>query len=358
MDRTLRQSLTRITRPVLLGGVFAAGLGGVFIAPTSATPTTGVPAAVHQASGKDSAKLVDDFLHYLLIAKPDLAEASGRALFDSGITNEELAETISENDLGDKVERAIQRGRGMAGVGPMVTSFEERLEEGRLGLARSQDRVREAIDMLTGTMRAQMLGKRRLVEAGEYAVPELLRVLVKGNNPQLELAVTGVLSDIKRQAVLPLCAALPELPPSVQVKVCRILATIGWPTAIPYLLETMQATRATKDVKDAAMQAFRRLGGTSTDASSAFAALSRKFFDEEQSLIAYPGDATNIVWSYGPHSGLVPTLVPTNIYAQVMAMQTARKSLDYQSDNRTALALFVAADLRRENQLGADQTDP
>ena len=102
----------------------------------------------------------------------------------------------------------------------------------------------------------------------------------------------------------------------------------------------------------------RRLGGTSTDVSAAFTALGRKFFSQEQSLIAYPADPANMVWSYGPHSGLVQTPVPTSIFCQVMAMRNARTALAADPSNRMALAVFVAADLRRENQIGAGETDP
>ncbi len=356
MDRTFRTSTTTsLVRAFAIGGALltgfeAAGLGSTVFA--AETPVA------QDAAQADRVRMVGDFLHYVLIAKPDLAEAAGQKLFASGITDGELADIVSENDLGDKVERSLRRGRGMAGVGPMVTEFEQRLESGRLDLARDQDRIKEAIGMLDGSLRAQMMGKRRLIEAGEYAIPQLLDVIVSGRDPQLEIRVTSVIEEIKRQAVLPLCAALPEVSPSVQVKVCRMLSNIGWPTAIPTLLDVATTRGTTPEVKDAAMTAFRRLGGTSTDVSFAYTALAKKFFDEEQSLVAYPGDPANMVWSYGPHSGLVQTPVATSIFCQVMAMRNARAALVADSSNRTALAVYVASDLRRENQMGVNESDP
>ena len=355
MDRTFRRFLAQSARPTLLGGILVAT--AIILVPASSA-VGGTISSAQDAEAKDPAKLVEDFLHYVLIAKPDLAEATGQALFDSGITDEQLADIVSERDLDEKVNRALQRGRGMAGVGSMVTKFERRLEDGRLSLSRNQDRIREAVQMLKGTMRAKMLGTRRLVEAGEFAVPQLLEIISKGNDPELELAVTKVLEEIKRQAVLPLCAALDGLSPEVQVKVVRILGSIGWPTAIPYLLDVSKKASTTSEVRQVAMQTFRRLGGTSTDAAAAYGALARKFFNEEQSLVAYPSDPTNIVWTYGAHSGLVATPVPTDIFSQVMAMATAKRALELQPDDRIALSLFVAADLRRENQLGSGQVDP
>lgn len=348
MDRTPRSTATGLLHALAVGGAVAVAL----------VPAGSLLAAAPAVQDADRTRMVDDFLHYVLIAKPDLAEAAGRTLFDSGVTDAELADIVREGQLTDKVERALSRGRGMAEVGPMVMRFETSLEQGRLDLARDQDRIREAIDMLDGPLRGQLMARNRLVEAGEYAVPQLLQTLITSGDPQMELQVTEVLAEIKRQAVLPLCAALPDLSPDVQSKVCRILAGIGWPTAIPYLLDLATARDTSPEVRDAAMNAFRRLGGTSTDVSAAFTALARKFFDGEQSLIAYPGDPENMVWTYGVHSGLAPIPVPTSIYTQVMAMRSARTALEADPANRMALATFVAADLRRENQLGTDEVDP
>jgi hypothetical protein len=252
MDRTFRTSNTSFIRAVAIGSLLIIGLD----AANRVEPAFASSPALQDGNDADQTRLVGDFLHYVLIAKPDLAEAAGRQLFESGITYAQLAELVSENDLGDKVDRSLSRGRGMAGVGPMVTEFEKRLEEGRLELARNQDRIQEAIGMLNGSLRAQMMGKRRLIEAGEYAVPQLLDVLVASKDPEVEIRVIEVIEEIKRQAVLPLCAALPELSATVQTKVCRMLSKIGWPTAIPYLLKVATSRQSTPEVKDAAMTAF------------------------------------------------------------------------------------------------------
>ncbi len=354
MARNSRTTSDGLLRTLAVGGVVLAGSIPANALAATAPSTLVAP----QDDSSNAGQLVEDFLHYLLIAKPDLAEAAATKLFDSGTTNAEIAEIVREKGLGDKVERAISRGRGMAGVGPMVTRFENALENGRFDLARNQDRIQEAIGMLDGSLRSQLMARRRLVEAGEYAVPALLQTLITTKSPEIELRVTEVLEEIKRQAVLPLCAALPELSPDVQAKVCRILSSIGWPTAIPFLLDLAADRKTTPEVRDAANSAFRRLGGTSTDLSAAYTALARKFFEQDRSLVAYPSDPSNSVWSYGPHSGLVPTPVPTSIFSQVMAMRCARAALDAEASNRMALATFVAADLRRENQLGDGETDP
>ena len=78
-------------------------------------------------------------------------------------------------------------------------------------------------------------------------------------------------------------------------------------------------------VRDAAERAFRRVGGVNGGLSSAFTKLAKQYFNESESLIAYPFDDLNNVWSYG-FVGLEPTPVPTTIFAEIMAMRMASKA--------------------------------
>ena len=183
MDRTPRSSAAGLLHALAVGGALAVAL----------VPAGSLLAAAPVVQDAYRTRMVDDFLHYVLIAKPDLAEAAGRKLFDSGVTDAELADIVREGQLEGKVERALSRGRGMADVGPMVMRFETSLEQGRMDLARDQDRIREAIEMLDGPLRGQLMARNRLVEAGEYAVPQLLQTLIVTRDPQTEIRVTEIL---------------------------------------------------------------------------------------------------------------------------------------------------------------------
>jgi hypothetical protein len=309
-------------------------------------------------SAKDPTTLMEDFLHYVRIAKPDLAEAAGNALMDSGVSDTDLAMIVYDNNLEDKLVSVLQRGRRMEGVSDLVAAIETRVEKGRIELARNPERVREAVKMLTGTLRQKMLAKDRLLAAGEYAVPALLEPVINGKDPQLEVACTAVIEEIKRQAVFPLCAALGAVDVNGQRKICNMLGAIGYPAAEPFLLQLAQADSTPDTVKASAMAAFKRLGGTSTSVSSQFTALGRRFFDGQMSLVAWPGEALNNIWHYDTYAGLTPTSVPTPIYGDVMAMTMARTALGYDKGSRQALALFVAGDLRRQNDLPDGASDP
>lgn len=303
-------------------------------------------------------RLLEDFLHYLRIAKPDMAAASAQSLFDTGISDAELAEIVDDRGLDVRVEEVLRVSRGMEGAEDLVAQFEARLESGRKDLARDPERIRKAVEMLSGTRRQQMLAQGRLMEAGEYAVPELLRQVVESKDPSVELAASDMLIAIRRQAVTPLGEALPLLDPTSQRKVSNILGSIGWPHAGPYLLALALDESAPADVRQAAMENFRRVGGTMDNLSDQLTQLALRYFDNEQSLIAFPGEATNNLWSWDSFVGLVPQPVPTPIFGDVMAMRLTREALALNPDNAQALAIFVAANLQRENNLPAEATDP
>ena len=114
MDRTFRTSTsTSLVRALAIGGVLLTGFEATGFGSTAFAAETPV---AQDAAEADRVRMVGDFLHYVLIAKPDLAEAAGQKLFASGITDAELADVVSEGDLDDKVERSLRRGRGFAGL--------------------------------------------------------------------------------------------------------------------------------------------------------------------------------------------------------------------------------------------------
>ena len=306
--------------------------------------------AIEPLDPKESAaqaRLLDLTLHYVLIGKPELALSNIQSLYDTGITDAQIALLVDEHGLREKLERSLPRGRNMQGVSEEFAGLEIRWIAGQRALARDPARIAAAIGNLGGSMRQQMMARGQLMAAGEYAVPALLRAVLEGKSPQVASSARSMLVEMKRLAVVPLGTALPALDAAGQRKVCEILSEIGWPTAEPFLLRLANSASAPADVRDAAMRAYRRLGGTSNDVASQFAALARRYFERTPTLIPYPNDPTNNVWAYDTYAGLTPITVPTPIFADLMGMLLAREALRADPSSRLALATYVACDLRR-----------
>jgi hypothetical protein len=323
------------------------------------------PATVASASVQPDQRLRDleSFIHFVIVGRGDLAAAAGQSLLESGVTPAQLAGLVDENDLGGRLDAALIGGRRLQGAEPIVGALAVMVEQGRLDLATNPDRIAEAIELLRGTVRGRIMGRDRLERAGEFAVRPLLEIIVRGDDPALVAEAEAILVErIRGGAVLPICAALPGLDPASQERACLILASIGDPTAraaLPFLAELASAPSTSGPTREIAQLAAARIGGRADNAAARFTALADRFFRGDESLVTLPpGQSVATVdrisvWTYDAFAGLAPVPVPTAIWFDVMAMRMARRALELEPEDRQALALFVAADLRRDLAISA-----
>jgi len=315
-------------------------------------------AVAQQAKPED---LLNDFVFYSNTANPELAAASAEALLESGLSDAELATLLDEVSTisAERFQKAMMFAQRNAMTQSVSMELDRRIETGRRDLARNADRINEAIRMLTTNLRAQRLAEGRLIAAGEYAVPSLLREIATGRDEALKLKCQETLVKIGKQAVTPLAEVVMYLDPVSQRIVCDILGEIGYPHAAPQLLEVSMDESVDGPVRDAARRAFRRVGGMeNASLSELYANVGMQYFNEASSLVAWPNEDRNIVWSATPDAGLEATSVPTSIFGEVMAMRRSTHALTIDARNRTALGLFVAANLKRENDLPEGADDP
>jgi CheY-like chemotaxis protein len=304
-------------------------------------------------------ELLDDFTHYSLIANVELAAASAQALIDSGISNADLATLLDEGKVTVKrFDDAVARAHMIPELEPIASDLARRVEMGRLDLARDPKRIDQAIGMLNGTLRAKTIAKTRLIAAKEYAVPALLRVITEGRDEQLKLEAQNMLVSIGGPAVGPLCEAVTHLTGVSQRTICDVLGMIKYPNAAPFLKEVSMDPSVDAPNREAAARAFRAVGGVDASLSMLYSDLARQYFDGHESLVCFPNESTNNVWSYSNITGLSPMPVLTAIYNEVMAMRIASRALKSDPANTNAIDVFVAADLKRENDLPQGASDP
>lgn len=305
---------------------------------------------------------LDNFVHYTLVVRPDLARSYAQQLLDSGISDADLVLLLDEGRVTpERFDSAMSRAQFIPELEDIAAELSIRMEQGRLDLARDGDRIEEAVQMLIGTQRQRILAERRLREAGEYAVPELLRQIVEGRDHRIRRASETMIRQIGRLAVTPLSVALAELgDPAAQRIVCDILGDIGYPHALPFLVEFSRHNGLPNTVRDAANRAIRRLNvpGVSDSPAELYTWLARQYFHDASSLIAYPDEQSNNVWRYDEFIGLTPVAVRTEIFGRIMAMKQSSRALSFDPNHRESLSIFVAANLKRENDLPDGATDP
>ena len=301
------------------------------------------------------------FIHYTLVAKPDLAAGHAQKLLESGITDAELADIadqLSPNDL-RRLADALDRGQRVEAEREIAGQLAQHIEQGRLDLARDPKRIEEAIQMLLGPERARHLGEQRLVAAGEYAVPALLKRIVEDPSEQAKIRCHQVMVKIGAPAVTPLGEALIHLGDrDGQRRICTMLSEINRPHAQPYLLAVANDGGADPATREAAERAYNSVGGTTNDLPGDWTAVSAEYFRGVQSLLPNPQDAQQNIWAFNEFVGLTATQVPTPIYHDVMSMRLASRAIALDPKRSDAISLFVASNLNRENSLPQGAADP
>ncbi|MDP7008969.1 MAG: hypothetical protein QGI78_05295 [Phycisphaerales bacterium] len=312
--------------------------------------------AISRAQDADTEALVDDFVHYALIANVDLAEANAIALLRSELSDEALYELVNETkQRQDRFDRAIGWALYVDRLQPLAAELEARVETGRIQLIRDAAQLAEAIDLLSGTTRQRLLAEERLNAAGEYAVPPLLRRMFENPDARTTRMVSKMLADIGGDAVLPLTVALPHLNGETQVVVCRVLGQIGYAHAAPALLSLAQNTDASPAAAQAAAAALHEIGiSVDSNLSTLQTVVAGQFFDGQVSVMPLAIAGVNNFWVWDDMYGLETRDVPESIFDDVMAMYFAAAALSNDSKNEPAMSMFVASNLRRARELGRD----
>jgi len=326
--------------------------------------TTSTSLVVAQDMNQDQSQaskpidMLNDFIHFVLVARPDLADGSIQALLNSGISDADLYRLADEVDQ-DRFNDALLRAMRMDALADSAGELSVHIRRGRQDVARDPDEIAKNIKFLTGSARARMMAREALQAAGEYAVPQLLHVITAPGPQTLKTESQLMLVRIGRQAVTPLSVALPMLDTASQERICRILGDLKYQHAIPALHQLASNPGTLPRVATAAMDAYERLGGDpdATDVSL-WLNIAEKYWTEEPSLTAWKGEELANVWSYDIQSGLMSTPVSSKIFDEVMAMRACRSALADDSNSQEGLALWIASNFRRSDQLPSGMTDP
>ncbi len=311
-----------------------------------------------QAVPATDADRLRDFIHYTKIARYDAAELMGQQLLASGMSPEAFADLVEVSGeslrFAEAVGLAMRAEGGETELEATAGALQRLFERGRLNKARAPAEVERNIALLTGGLQGRFLAQQRLVTAGEYAMPQLLEALLDGNNPQLQAAVQRLMIDMGRQAVMPLCAALPHLQPSEQELVVQVLGQLKYGTSAPFVMELMAGTKSPA-VAAACRRALDAVGGSlgALDAASLYEWLGEVYYGERAEVTSFPGEEHQLLWSYlpgAPKTPLIATAIRTEVYHEAMAMRMAEKSLALRGDNADALALWVASNFKRQNE--------
>ncbi|RMD60473.1 MAG: HEAT repeat domain-containing protein [Planctomycetota bacterium] len=313
------------------------------------------------ASEVSNEQLLADFLHYVLIRKDELAVANANALLQRGLSPIEFVGLVEDSRDGvQRFEDVVRRAMATPSLESAAAALWSLYEQGKRARSRDPEEIARNIAMLDGPARGRLLARERLKAAREYAAPQLLQVLQTKPNPLLETEVKRLLRDMGADAVAPLTAALLHVDPQTQIAIAQVLGGIASEAALPYLHELLQ-TASMEEVRGAARLAIRMIAGPRSQAmslSDRYTALAERYYQEQRSLMRFPGEDHQLLWTFNPSYGLFPVPVRTEVFHEMRAMEIAQHAIELDPSNDQAVSLWIASNLRREIQTPAGWTNP
>ncbi len=316
----------------------------------------GLMAAIDQ--GRKQKALAEDGWHYAAIGRFDLAKANLESLIKQDPDPVAVLEMAAVNP---NREAILVQLLDRPDIGPAAADMLKLLKEGRFRLRTNPQQIVANIQKLAGSAREQISAVEQLKQSGEWAVPFMVDVLTDPGQKLLHTHVISALQEIGKPAVTPLGVSLSMNNNAVKVFIIRALGRIGYPHAIPYLEQLVEDAGTPPEVLNAAKLAIQQIEQTSGrkasgTAADAFLALGESYYNDNGSLISEKDAPLVNVW-FWRDGHLVSTPVAPKIFSELMAMHCSEIALKLNNDMPEAVALWLAANFRREAHLGvADVT--
>lgn len=307
---------------------------------------------------KDELAQLKDFVHFVRIARYDVAISTGQQLLARSIAPKDFARLIDESREVDRFLETMSRAQRVGELEPTAAQFLKLYTTGKLALARDPEQVKANIAMLSGNMRGRLLAQERLAAAGEYAVPQLLAAYLDPKDVLRQAQAQQVLVTLGPKAVIPLGVSLPRLEPSAQERVVDLLGVIQYRTAAPFLADLARTT-SSQSVRQAATRALERMEvSPGQEPAQLYVELAERYYAQAPEVTSFGGEDFQLLWDYDPSVGLMMNAIRTPVYHEAMAMRLSERALALTPSDTGALALWLAANIRREIETPEGYANP
>ncbi len=339
--------------------------------PAAETAPAAAPAADAGTGDQEASleSLFANYLHFALVGRFDVADQKfAQPLLSRPELNPmtpEAAEALIQ--LSEKYENSMDTLLLLinnSSIGENAQKIMALIREAHTRKRMDPARIKANIDLLKGDPMQRTVAVERLIESGEYAVPWMLGALTDPTHVELKPFVARALPQLGRKAINPLLAALATKDePTLQTAIDS-LGKIGYPQALPYLQRIATSKDTPASIQKTAEEAIERIvlnnaGIKLKPADEMFRDLAEQYFAEIDSLRPDPREDKANLWRLRPDAQpgedlVAPIAVDARIYDLVQCMECCQASLTLNGGQPTVLALWVAANFRREARLGLD----
>lgn len=332
-----------------------------------AADATTAPAAEEIPQNQSLLEDVGDYWHWGKVARYGLSAAMGKKITERTETPLEVLRAFEQvaADKQDNLDQWMLRwesleaakGSPELAMRDVTNTLMQLLEKGRYERRQDKDYIKDNIAHLGDNERAYLNHLARLQQSGELAVPYMLDALHDPAQANVHDAVRRALIDMGRSVLSPLLAATEMKDETTLITVIGVLEQIGYDTSVPYLARIAQDKGRSSTVQAAATNALRAMGANTQnmDVADLFYKLGERFYYNTAALTADPRTPNAWIWSWEGDS-LSAKKIPGSIFGDRMAMRESRTALELGTGRADALSLWLAANNKREVDLG-DGTD-
>ncbi len=304
-------------------------------------------------------KLWIDLLHYIKVARPKLAQSFGQAILDSGADPRALYHLSTQS--ADSLS-VLARGSALEGMKDIVEALRVMIEKGAQAERSDPKQIARWIDLLGGSVRQYRIGLERLIESGEYAMPQLIaRLRDAKTSDTLKENIISMLPKIGKDGVRAMSVALQTTDPQLRETLANTLRAIEYPHAAPRLKELLGQKGLLERTQRIAKAALVACGGSEAldkNAAQLYYDQALKYYYQAESIAPDPRYAEANVWYWKGDLGVAFRPVPREIFCDIYAMRMARLALKHDPKFYPAYSLWMAAYLKRQADLPARRKDP
>ncbi len=309
--------------------------------------------------GRERLNEADDGWFFASVGRFDVADANFKSLLAAS------PDPVALLEFADRTRKRRELLVALADhpvVGESCRGILKLLDRGEVEIKADPIRIQENIKRLAGPPRAYENSSAALKDSGEFAIPFIIQTLRNPAARDQALPTLRALAQLGRPALNPLVYALRVPDPVVRRHVIDALGQIGYAQALPYLKALVEESTTSVEMKSAATTAIAQLrrGGfaidANTSAAQAFFRLAEEYYADAAALAADTRLDVAHVW-YWRDDLLQNVEVPTPIFNEIMAMRCCEEALRLDASSKPALALWLAANLRREAELPAGLKD-
>lgn len=291
----------------------------------------------------------NDFLHYTVIGRFDLASGYAQKIIESNPDPVALLSLSEENPRGYAILVRVHANHPE--IAPLAAKILDIIEKGRYIRRTDSEIIREEIKRLSGTVRGKYTAIERLRNAGEYAIPYMIDALSDESRRDEFANITTALPEVGKAAVRPLTASLVMDDSAVKAEVIKALGKIGYPESLGYL-KFIAENDSSQQLRQLAVDSMSQIdsGSAKKTAAELFYELAENYYYQAESLRPAAEVNSANIWFWDKDAKrLVREEVDKSYFHELMTMRSCEWSLRANPDFGDAISLWLAAFFRIDN---------